>query len=458
MKTVTLQELLIPENYIKGKQRLSESPQHLTLFEKKGFTRAEVMNTDVALSEDWRLYTPLVLMNMSAVWVFFISPSLSLGTYETIAPSYEGFIFSYDKEARNSTVIVVNTFAEFMYIKWRTTYTDIVLIPNNVYRLFFQKYKRIIFLHYDADKMVQTGRKTLCFFLTQEYAGEPLGIPEVVSHESYLSVGTNPFLYDGKLNFLIFNKTRSLIDRDGSYLLKKIDDSVYNAEHTAGTISIRAGTISTIFHREKYTTKEAFVILNKYLLGYLMYCDEFEVKIIAYFIMYCWVFPHFGQRWSLNIMCSSGQVQKLMHYNCSSVMPAKVLAYDIPCWIWNNTEKLQTPEKVPFIAICRSSNLEATSSGKLLYITSEYANRRLKESDANQVRNVLLNWAMDYEKENFVSLVTARINQEPIMDMFGWLVDDKNTLWHIRSYLEKSRDIAISIKKGEPFDHHSLIV
>lgn len=451
--TLAINDLLLPANFMKAKQRLAESPEHLTLFERKWFNRSEALNSNIGLDENWRLYTPILLMDMTACGVFFIMPSLEMWSYEMawqVSGVVGNFWHGYDN------IIIVNTIAELLYVRYRTEYENVILLPSAVYQPFFKKFRDVIFLHHDEKRMSSIWRKVKCFFLEAAYEWEELWIPEIVSFDDYTQVNHNPFVLDWRLTFMISYKSRQLVNSLSSYNTQKQDDWSTKVNHETWPVYINADTIPVRFLRKQVTTNECYKEVKEYIKWLFPYWNNEEIMVITYYLMYLWVWPLFQQMYNLNIYTSSWQLLLLTYWPLHNLTPSTHLSYSTP-WTWyDNAKEIDVSARVPMISFHRTFMTKMFWNWIPLVWQARDPLRRVVDNfwEYLKVRNTLVNWAMDYEKLEQIRISNL---QDPYLDIFWYLVPNHNDLGKIRNTINNSKEILNSIKKWENYDHYHLI-
>lgn len=442
-RNMTIQELLIPETFIKAVQRLSESPEHLKFFEEHGISKYEVMNNNIGLAEDWRMYTP-ILASDDAIGAFFIMPSLEMGTYE-LMDDLVGLVGNV-KDMKSRTVVIVDTIAEMILM--RRTYSNVVLFPQRlVYKGLFKRFAEIIFLHYDPELMLNFPNQCKCCYLTDYYRGEELPMAQFVSAEDKGLVKDNPFMLDGKLHFFLWGNTFQVINSTESYKVVMKGKNHYECQTKNGKLYILTDPITLPFSREpKIETIDLHTKLTDWLMDRLVYLTRYEIDFLAYYFMYTWVFPHFDLQLNLNLVFTSKSVARWSYKPMEYLLPGIRFTSYIPA-VYTVHDTGEIPYlSVPHLVVNHPSNISSYENMPILYIDNIEPIRKFVLEGHGYLRNLMINWALDWEMTRPKNIKKRLTPLSTILAYLVWRGDD---LGIYQSHLDKSMEKMRQVQKGK---------
>lgn len=293
---------LFPESFEIARKRLSERPELLRLFEKKGIKPQTVRKLMVWITDDWKIFFPLYgaseKNSFEVSGVIYFNEHLSAGVVSITKPLKWAYLGT-DLPSSDFEAIIVSDPFEYMRL-WQEGYDNVWCIPDFTKPPPTYKYwSRLVFLHEIPEDAISYFRECALatFDVGEEYMEGPLPEKAESRSRSILSniIWRNPFQLLGKNYAMYRNGTGVfLIDEDFTTIKARAfsrDDFSYSATHPyLGEIFVAKSTVinnHTTIEPVK-SEKEVYLELRSYIENNLYFLTDLQVLIITAQVMYLW--------------------------------------------------------------------------------------------------------------------------------------------------------------------------
>lgn len=237
-----------------------------------------------------------------------------------------------------------------------------------------------------------------------------------------------------------------VVNSENSYSVLPKGEDTYNATLPSGKLFLNTIPVYAPFVREKgLDTQFVHTALTDWLLTRLSYLNRYQIDIVAYYIMYLWIYPHFDLNLNLNLVFTSNSVKHWSFKSLEWLAPSKKWFGNCPAIYYMHGDSLPFMS-APHLIMSYAGDANCLKSMPALVIDETKQLRPYSVTTNYYLRNLLVNWALDFELGT-----PFKIHRKlsPISTILSYLVKRIDDLGIFQSHFEKSLDKLEAIKKGE---------
>ena len=307
-----------------AKRRLSDHPEIIRQFEKKGIKRKTIAALPIGLTEDLEVFFPLYAWDkedsFEPIGAIVYNEFLLNGVVHLVARSRWAFL-GFKHPVRTRDVILARDPFEFACI-WQEWYDDVWLIPDNRCIPYSTKnWNQLIFTnHTQDDILAYRGYFISSYGMEEPYVEWDLStlVPEALSNSDSNLIFSNPFMLVNRLCFVIKRSGMlSVLDSSGELYPVRFNKykGIGNFIHPIHwSVDCAITAISGNQSFSPIGTYETYHKLYTYLKSKLFFLTRDQLMIFTAFIMYQWIAPHCTLKFHLQVF--SYQDQWITHiYN-----------------------------------------------------------------------------------------------------------------------------------------------
>ncbi|NDK08900.1 hypothetical protein EOM39_06715 [Candidatus Gracilibacteria bacterium] len=374
----------------------------------------------IGLSKGGQLFMPLYNKDYYAVGYIIISRDLKQAVAHKVLLSTVGVAgaFAYEKP---DEIYIVKSVLDMMFL-FQEGYDNVILIPEfelGLNSILLNFHKRIL-ISYDEDIVTNSGLSYYCTYL-DEYKGGKLPAGEPLFSTDYVDINTNPFVINGELFFAFYKSTGIIncLSKKNSFDLlynksyNKFSDDAVKSNSWIGTYKG-----NTIFFHGRYIFPKGFIYkevdeeeirktLELYLKTKLFFLNTDQARIIALYIMYLYIHPHFSYYYNLLMYVTNISWKMIINIEISNLLPHWEPDDSLPAikLLSGDKEKIEPRilyRNAPGIFVAGIDYSEIYTAGIPLILDGVTGCRNFRRPPFNKesktlIRNSLINFALNYE-------------------------------------------------------------